>query len=400
MNRIKSINGREILDSRGNPTVEVEVLLESGDTGRMMVPSGASTGKYEAWELRDGDLSRFRGMGVLSAVKHVNEELAAKLIGMDAEEHEAIDYTMIEMDGTANKSRLGANAILGVSFAVIHAVAKAKKCPLYLYIAQKYFNNHNLEIPLPMVNMISGGLHAGKNIDLQDFLIIPIGAMNFPHALEIVSNVFWNLKQVLEEKGYQSSLFADEGGFGPQLSSHREALELLLQAVEMGGLLPGKDVMIALDVAASHFYHPEDGMYHLKSENRILSSLEMIDLLEKWVNEYPILSIEDGLAEEDWEGWKELTRRLGHRVQLIGDDLFATNPQRIKMGVKEQAGDAVLIKMNQIGTFTETIAAIKLAQQSGMNTIISARSGETEDATLSDLAVGVGGGQIKIGSRL
>lgn len=399
MNKIKTIAGREILDSRGNPTVEVDVTLESGHTGRMMVPSGASTGRFEAWELRDGDASRYRGKGVQKAVYYVNHDLADALVGQDAEDQANLDQRMIELDGTANKSKLGANAILGISFAVAHAVASAAGKQLYRHLADTYLSgDERLSIPLPMVNIISGGLHAGKNIDIQDFLIYPVGAATYPQALEMISTVYWKTQELILSKGYVGYLLADEGGFGPALSSNEEALELLCSAIEHAGFNLGEEVGIALDIASSHFYNPDKHIYMLHSENRVLTSSEMIDMLEKWVGRYPILSIEDGLAEDDWDGWQELTARLGHRAQLVGDDLFTTNPGRIQHGIDNQAGNAVLVKMNQIGTLTETVEAVRMAKSAGFKTIISARSGETEDATLADLAVGLNGGQIKIGS--
>lgn len=399
MYKINRIVGREILDSRGNPTVEVEVYLNSGISGRMMVPSGASTGAYEAKELRDGDPNRYRGLGVLKAVSYVNGELADAVKGLDVREQQYIDEKMIELDGTEDKSRLGANAILGVSLAAAHAASAASGKPLYRYLADTYLGaDAPLSIPMPMVNIFSGGLHAGKNIDLQDFLVIPRGAADYLQALEMVSSVYWKVKDLLTEKGYISSLVADEGGFGPALPSNRYALELLVQAMEKIGLRPGTDMVIALDVAASHFYDSADNTYHLASEHRRLSSGEMIEMLADWAKDYPIYSIEDGLAEEDWSGWQALTARMGHKVQLVGDDLFTTHTVRIKKGMSMKAGNAVLVKMNQIGTLTETVNAIKLAKSAGYRTVISARSGETEDTTLADLAVGINGGQIKIGS--
>jgi enolase len=395
--KIKDIVAREILDSRGNPTVEADVILESGVMGRMMVPSGASTGKFEAWELRDNE-ERFRGKGVRKAVYHVNTEIKNLLVGKDVTNQQEIDESMIAFDGTSNKKRLGANAILAVSFAVAHAGANALHQPLYAYLAAKYIRGEKLSIPVPMVNIISGGLHAGKNIDLQDFLIIPIGATSYPQALEMISNVYWKAKEILDKKGYNADLLADEGGFGPALSSNKEALEILCKAFDECNYKQGEDVAIALDVASSHFYDAEKNLYSLHFENRSLSAEEMIDMFESWVKNYPIISIEDGLAEDDWEGWQKLTERLGKKIQLIGDDLFTTNVERIKKGIELKAGNAVLIKMNQIGTVTETVEAVKLAKSAGFKTIISARSGETEDSTLADLAVGLNGGQIKIGS--
>ncbi len=398
MSKIKDVIAREIFDSRGNPTVEADVILESGVSGRMMVPSGASTGKFEALELRDGE-KRFRGKGVMKAVNNVNTEIKQVLVGKNAEEQELLDKLMIEIDGTANKSHLGANAILCASFAIAHAAALEAHKPLYQYLAEKYLPvSEKLSVPVPMVNIISGGLHAGKNIDLQDFLIIPISPNTYPDALEMISSVYWKTKEVLNTKGYNAILLADEGGFGPQLSSNKEALEILCEAFHLCGYKQHEDIAIAIDVAASHFYDEKKNIYHLNSEKIFLTSSEMIDMLEKWTNDYPIISIEDGLAEEDWEGWQQLTQRLGNKIQLIGDDLFTTNPERIQRGIDMKAGNAVLIKMNQIGTLTETVQAVKMAKGAGFKTVISARSGETEDATLADLAVGLNGGQIKIGS--
>ena len=398
MTRIKDVKGREILDSRGNPTVEVDVALESGPVGRMMVPSGASTGKFEALELRDGG-KRYRGKGVTKAVRHINTEIRSALIGKNAEEQEEIDRLLIELDGTANKSYLGANAILGASFAVAHVTAIATGKPLYKYLADKYLpHSEELSAPIPMVNIISGGLHAGKNIDLQDFLVVPLSASSYPDALEMISVIYWETQEVLNRKGYNAFLLADEGGFGPHLSSNEEALEILCEVFDLCGYKAGKDFAIALDVASSHFYDPGKKIYYLKSEKRFLDSSEMVNMLEKWTVDFPIISIEDGLAEEDWEGWKQLTLRLGNKIQLIGDDLFATNPVRIQKGIDIHAGNAVLVKMNQIGTLTETVKAMDMAKKAGFKTVISARSGETEDATLADLAVGLNGEQIKIGS--
>jgi enolase len=397
MTTIKKVIAREVLDSRGYPTVEVEVVLSSGHTGRMMVPSGASTGKFEAWELRDGDLSRFRGKGVLKAVHNVTA-MERELIGKDPTEQEALDKMMCDLDGTPNKSILGANAILGVSLACAHAAAASLNLPLYKFLAQRYLNNsEDLSIPVPMVNIISGGLHAGRNVDIQDFMVIPLSAKTFPEALEMISNVYWTTKDLLRERGYNSSLLADEGGFGPHLRSNEEGLEILSEVFLKCGYEGGKDIAIALDVAASHFFE-EGGSYRLQSEGRSLSSSEVVDMLQDWIKKYPIVSIEDGLAEEDWEGWKQLTSRINRKIQLVGDDLFTTNPSRIKMGIEYGAANAVLIKMNQIGTLTETVEAVSVARSAGYNTVISARSGETEDSTLADLAVGLRGGQIKIGS--
>lgn len=397
--KIARIVAREILDSRGYPTVEVDVVLQSGHRGRMMVPSGASTGYFEAWELRDGERRRFQGRGVRRAVAHVNTEIAGALVGWDAIDQEGLDRRMIELDGTPNKSRLGANAILGVSFAAAHAAANAGGTPLYRYLADRYLpSGAELKLPMPMVNILSGGLHAGKNVDFQDFLIAPVGARTYSEALEMISAVYWSTKRCLIDKGHIGSLLADEGGFGPLLSSNREALDVLSESVEKAGLELGAHVQIALDVASTHFYDSQSGRYRLNSEDRELDSAGMVELLAEWAGDYPIYSIEDGLAEEDWDGWRLLTERLGDSVQLVGDDLFTTHPDRIRKGIELGAGNAVLVKMNQIGTLTETAEAVHIATEAGFRTVISARSGETEDATLADLAVGLDGGQIKIGS--
>ena len=397
--KIARVAAREVLDSRGYPTVEVDVTLETGHQGRMTVPSGASTGRFEAWELRDGDPRRFQGRGVRRAVANVQSEIAPRLVGRDALDQEGIDRLMIELDGTENKARLGANAILAVSFAVARAAAAAAGVPLYRYLADRYLPERRaLRIPVPMVNILSGGLHAGKNVDFQDFLIAPAGASTYPEGLEMISAVYWSTRRLLIEKGHIGSLVADEGGFGPLLGSNREALDILCEAIDKAGLRPGSDIVIALDVASSHFFDPGSGRYRLESEKRELDAGGMVELLDEWVRAYPIYSIEDGLAEEDWDGWRLLTEKLGSRVQLVGDDLFTTNPGRIRKGIELRAGNAVLVKMNQIGTLTETVEAVRIAGEAGFRTVISARSGETEDATLADLAVGLDGGQIKIGS--
>ena len=399
MTRIKQVIGREVLDSRGLPTVEVEVTLASGHQGRMMVPSGASTGRFEAHELRDGDMNRYQGRGVLRAVAHVNGEIAAALTGMNAEDQEDLDQALIDLDGTPTKERLGANAILGVSFAALHASAAAADKPLFRYLADRYLPEGEQPcLPMPMVNIISGGLHAGKNLDIQDYLVIPVGAKTFPQALEMVSAVYWSTRRILEERGHIVSLVADEGGFGPLLTANEAPLEILCSAIKATGMQPGQDIAIALDVAASHFFDASTGHYDLRLDGKRFTTENMIAYLEEWVTRFPIISIEDGLDEEDWVGWQQLTRHIGNRTQLVGDDLFTTDTQRIQRGIEQKAGNAVLIKMNQIGTVTETVEAIRLAKRAGFNTIISARSGETEDATLSDLAVGLNGGQIKIGS--
>ena len=340
----------------------------------------------------------FRGKGLYRAVHNINSEIKNLLVGKDAAEQQMIDEMMIALDGTTNKQRLGANAILAVSFAVAHAAANALHKPLYTYLTEKYLRSEKLSIPVPMVNIISGGLHAGKNIDLQDFLIIPVGAASYPQALEMISNVYWKTQELLNKKGYNANLLADEGGFGPALSSNKEALEILCSVFDACGYKHGDEMAIALDVASSHFYDAEKNIYTLHSENRSLNAEEMIDMLESWTKNYPVISIEDGLAEDDWQGWQLLTQRLGKKIQLIGDDLFTTNVARIQKGIDIKAGNAVLVKMNQIGSLTETVEAVKLTKAAGFKTVISARSGETEDSTLADLAVGLNGGQIKIGS--
>lgn len=398
MSKIKDIKGREIFDSRGNPTVEVDVFLESGDWGRMMVPSGASTGQFEALELRDGG-NRHRGKGVSKAVSNVNSAIRSILIGQDIEDQENLDNLMLGLDGTPTKSNLGANAILGASFACIHAAANEAKQPLFRHLAAKYLSAGDaVSMPVPMVNIISGGLHAGKNIDLQDFLIIPVSPSNYPDALEMIYNVYWKTREILIKKGYNAYLLADEGGFGPALPSNEAALEVLGEVFHACGYKPRQDIAIALDVASSHFYDETKRVYHLHSEDHSLSSGQMIDMLEKWTKDYPVISIEDGLAENDWEGWQVLTQRLGGHVQLIGDDLFTTNQVRLQKGFDLGAGNSILVKMNQIGTLTETVNTFRMAKNGGFSTVVSARSGETEDATLADLAVGLNGGQIKIGS--
>ena len=399
MTQITYVKGREVLDSRGLPTVEVEIALASGYRGRMMVPSGASTGRFEAHELRDNDTNRYQGRGVLKAVAHVNGEIAATITGMNAEDQEALDQALIDLDGTPTKGRLGANAILGVSFAALHAYAAASNKPLFRYLADRYLPKGEQPcLPMPMVNIISGGLHAGNNLDIQDYLVIPVGAKTFPQALEMVSAAYWSARRILQDRGHIASLVADEGGFGPLLTANEAPLEVLCSAIRATGMQPGKDIAIALDIAASHFFDASTGHYDLRLDGRRLTTEKMITYLEDWVTRFPIISIEDGLDEEDWSGWQQLTRRIGTRTQLVGDDLFTTHTQRIQRGIEQKAGNAVLIKMNQIGTVTETVEAIQLAKRAGFKTVISARSGETEDVTLSDLAVGLNGGQIKIGS--
>jgi len=389
--RIRRIKAREILDSRGNPTVEVDVELESGVVGRAAVPSGASTGKHEALELRDGDKRRFGGLGVLQAVTNVNELIGPALAGMSALDQEAVDGRMLELDGTANKLKLGANAILGVSLAVAHAAANYSKMPLYRYLG----GEEACLLPVPLMNILNGGKHAPDSVDFQEFMIVPAGAESFAEALQMGAEVYQALKRILKEKGQRVAV-GDEGGFAPQLPTNREAVEVVSAAIEAAGYRPGEDCFLALDPAASEFYR--EGRYVLGKENLSLTSSEMVDYYAELAAEYPLISIEDGLAEDDWEGWKLLNQRLGEKLQLVGDDLYVTNPERISRGISERASNSVLIKPNQIGTLTETRRAIALAREAGWTTIISHRSGETEDTSISDLAVGFGTGQIKSGA--
>ncbi len=394
MPKIEHIHAREVLDSRGNPTVEVEVYVEGGFVGRAAVPSGASTGVHEALELRDGDPKRFHGKGVQKAVAHVREVLAPALVGMDATRQREIDLRMLELDGTPNKSRLGANAILGVSLAVAKAAAQALGLPLYRYLGGVQAH----VLPVPLMNILNGGAHTGwQGPDMQEFMIMPIGASSFAEALRWGSEIYHALKKVLKEKGYPT-LVGDEGGFAPPLKANEEALELILQAIETAGYRPGEQVMLALDPAASELYDEETRTYHLRREGRRLTSEEMVAFWQRWVETYPILSIEDGMAEDDWEGWQALYRALGDRVQLVGDDLLVTNPDRVRRAIDLQACNALLVKVNQIGTLTETVEAVTLAQRAGWGTITSHRSGETEDATIADLAVALNMGQIKTGA--
>jgi len=389
---IKKIIGREILDSRGNPTVEVDVILESGVIGRAAVPSGASTGEHEAVELRDGDKGRYLGKGVLKAVSNVNNELNSALAGKDASKQKLIDRLMIELDGTENKARLGANAILGVSMAAAKAAAIQKKMPLYQYLGGEETNI----LPVPMMNILNGGVHADNNVDLQEFMIMPRGAASFKEALRMGAEIFHNLKKILHEKKLSTSV-GDEGGFAPDLKSNEEAIEVILQAIEKAGYKAVKDVFIALDPASSSFY--ENGKYILEAEAvKEKSSEDMVNFYANWVSKYPIISIEDGLAENDWDGWKSLTKKIGGKIQLVGDDLFVTNTKRLKMGIAKHVANSILIKVNQIGTLTETIEAIKLAKKKGYTAVVSHRSGETEDTTISHLVVAMGTGQIKTGS--
>lgn len=392
METIERIHAREVLDSRGNPTVEVEVFCRGGAWGRAMVPSGASTGKHEARELRDGE-KRFGGKGVRRAVGNVEQTIAPALLGMTVTEQTEIDRKLCALDGTPDKSRMGANAILGVSLACVRAAARARKLPLWRCLDTR----GAASMPLPMVNLISGGLHAGGNLDFQDFLLLPIGARSYSEALEMTVAVYRALAVTLTQHGFDGVLVGDEGGFGPRLQSNEQAVELILEAIAHAGLQSGRDAALALDVASTHFFR--DGFYHLKANRGAsLTPDDMISLLTRWVDSYPILSIEDGMAEDDWDGWRKLTAALGQRVQLIGDDLFVTNPQRLKRGIGEKVANSVLVKVNQIGTLTETLQVIDLARQGGYRPVISARSGETEDSTIADLAVATGAGQIKIGS--
>ena len=393
---IQKIIAREILDSRGRPTIEVDALLSDGTLGRASVPSGASTGIHEALELRDGDKRRYQGRGVRKAMANVHKHLASKLRGMDARDQAKIDRRMIELDGTPNKSRIGANGILGVSLAVCRAAAISQELPLYRWIARLTGGTAaKFTLPLPMINIISGGLHARHNLDFQDFLIMPLAANTMNRALEMTSDVYQATYELVEGMGF-TTLTADEGGFGPPLKSNREALDLLTKAIEKAGYEPRKEIAIAVDLASSHFF--EGGVYGLHSENTVLKAGQLADLLADWCKRYPIISLEDGCAEEDWDGWKVLTQKLGKKVELIGDDLFTTNVKRLQRGIRDGVANSVLVKLNQIGTLTETLEVVRVAQKAGYRTVISARSGETEDSFLADLAVGCNGGQIKIGS--
>lgn len=391
MAMITDVYAREILDSRGNPTVEVEVYLEDGTISRAAVPSGASTGMFEAVELRDGDKSRYLGKGVLKAVENVNDIIGPAIIGYDATEQVAIDKIMIELDGTPNKGKLGANAILGVSMAVAKAAAESLDLPLFQYLG----GTNAKELPVPMMNILNGGAHADNNVDIQEFMIMPIGAETFAQALRMCAEIYHTLKNVLKGKGLATGV-GDEGGFAPNLGSNEEALQVICEAIKEAGLEPGKDIMLAIDAASSEFY--KDGKYELSGEGKTKTAAEMVDFYEELVNKYPIISIEDGLAEEDWDGWKVLTERLGKKVQLVGDDLFVTNTERLSKGIANDTANAILIKVNQIGTLTETFDAIEMAKRAGYTCVISHRSGETEDATIADIAVAVNAGQIKTGA--
>lgn len=394
MSEIIDIRSREVLDSRGNPTVEVDVLTAKGIMGRAIVPSGASTGRHEAVELRDGDKSRFMGKGVLQACENVDGVIREAIIGEDVMDQIRIDEIMIDLDGTDNKANLGANAILGVSLAVAKAAAHESNLPLYRYIGGA--GAHTL--PVPMMNILNGGSHADNSIDFQEFMVMPIGADYFSESLRMGVEVFHNLKQVLKDKGYSTNV-GDEGGFAPNLKSNEEAIETILFAIEKAGYRPGEDIMIALDPASSEYYLEDEAVYHLKkSTGDKLNSSEMIAYWKEWINRYPIISIEDALAEDDWAGWQQFTKELGDKVQIVGDDLFVTNPKRLKRGIEEKSANAILIKLNQIGTLTETLDVISMAKNNSFANVISHRSGETEDTTIADLAVGMNTGQIKTGS--
>ena len=391
MSKIKSVKAREILDSRGTPTVEVDVLLEDGSFGRAAVPSGASTGVHEAVELRDGDASRFNGKGVLKAVNAANTELAQAVIGMEATEQAAIDEKMIAVDGTPNKGRCGANAILGISLAVAKAAAVSAKLPLYRYLGGE--EAHIL--PVPMMNILNGGKHADNPIDIQEFMIMPVGAKTCRDAIRMGAEVFQALKKNLKAAGMNTNV-GDEGGFAPNIASAKEALAFIVKSIESAGYKPGQDVCIALDAASSEFY--EDGKYNMKGEGKVFTNAELVGYYEELANEFPIVSLEDGMAEDDWEGWKMLTDRLGGKIQLVGDDLFVTNTKRLEMGIEKKIANSILIKVNQIGSLTETLNAIDMAHKAGYTAVVSHRSGETEDATIADIVVATGAGQIKTGS--
>ena len=393
MGTIIDVFGREILDSRGNPTVEVEVVLDDYATGRAAVPSGASTGAFEAVELRDGDSERYLGKGTLKAVAHVNEEIADALIGMEADDQRGIDAIMLELDGTENKGNFGANAILGASLAVAKAAAESAELPLYKYVGGA---NANM-LPTPMMNILNGGEHADNNVDFQEFMIMPVGATSFAEALRWCAEIYHTLKKVLHEAGLGGGV-GDEGGFAPNFTTNEEPLKYIVEACEKAGYKPGSDIMFAMDPASTEFYNAETGKYVLAGEGRELTSAEMVDYWEALVQKYPIISIEDGMAEEDWDGWKALTDRIGDKVQLVGDDLFVTNPKRLAKGIELGCANAILVKVNQIGSLTEALEAVQMAKQAGYACIVSHRSGETEDVTIADLAVATNAGQIKTGA--
>ena len=391
MTIISDVYAREVLDSRGNPTVEVEVYLESGVMGRAIVPSGASTGAHEAVELRDNDKNRYLGKGVLQAVKNVNEIIAPEIIGIDALDQTGIDRQMIQLDGTPNKHKLGANAMLAVSMAAARASAEALKIPLYMYLGG--FNAKQL--PVPMMNIVNGGAHADNNVDVQEFMILPVGAPSFKEAIRMGTEIFHHLKAVLKQKGLNTAV-GDEGGFAPNFSSNEEALSTIMEAIQKAGYKAGEDILLGMDVASTEFY--KDGKYVLEGEGKSFTPAQFVDLLHSWVEKYPIVTIEDGCAEDDWEGWKLLTQKLGNKIQLVGDDLFVTNTDRLAKGIKEGIGNSILIKVNQIGTLTETFDAIEMAKRAGYTAVISHRSGESEDSTIADIAVATNAGQIKTGA--
>ena len=393
MSLIVDVYAREVLDSRGNPTIEVEVYTEDGAFGRAIVPSGASTGAHEAVELRDGDKGRYLGKGVEQAVENVNEVIAPEVIGLDVTDQVGVDMTMIELDGTHNKGKLGANAILGVSMAVARAAADELGVSIYNYLGGTNARN----LPVPMMNILNGGEHADNNVDIQEFMVMPVGAESFKEALRMSAEIFHNLRSVLKSKGYNTAV-GDEGGFAPNLSSNEEALSTIVEAIEKAGYKPGEQIRIAMDVAATELYNAETKKYDIAGENKSLTSEEMIDWYEELINKYPIISIEDGLSEDDWDGWKLMTDRLSERIQIVGDDLFVTNTERLSKGIKTKTANSILIKLNQIGTITETLDAIELAKTHGYTAVISHRSGETEDTTIADLAVATNAGQIKTGA--
>lgn len=393
MSTIVDVFAREVLDSRGNPTVEVEVFLEDGSMGRAIVPSGASTGAFEAVELRDNDNERYLGKGVLNAVVNVNEIVAPEVIEMNALDQVGVDMAMIELDGTSNKGKLGANAILGVSMAVARAAAESSGLPLFQYLG----GVNAKTLPVPMMNILNGGQHADNNVDIQEFMVMPVGAKNFREALRMGAEVFHNLKKVLKEKGLNTSV-GDEGGFAPNLASNEEALEVIMEAINKAGYEPGQDIKLALDVAATELYDKDENNYNLSGEGVVKTAEEMVGFYDMLISKYPIISIEDGLDEEDWKGWKLLNARLGNKVQLVGDDLFVTNTERLERGIKENTANSILIKLNQIGTITETLDAIEMAKRAGYTAVVSHRSGETEDSTIADLVVAVNSGQIKTGA--
>ncbi|WP_028307194.1 phosphopyruvate hydratase, partial [Desulfitibacter alkalitolerans] len=391
MTIITDLYAREILDSRGNPTVEVEIYLESGIMARAAVPSGASTGAYEAAELRDEDKDRYMGKGVLKAVENVNEIIAPEIIGMNVMDQIGIDKVLLELDGTENKVKLGANAILGVSLAAAKAAAEELDLPLYQYIG----GVNAKQLPIPLMNILNGGKHADNNVDIQEFMVMPVGAESFSHALRMGTEIFHSLKKVLKGKGLNTAV-GDEGGFAPDLASNEEALKVIMEAIEKAGYKAGEEVYLALDVAATELY--KDGKYNLEGEGKVLTSAELVDYYENLVNKYPILSIEDGLSEDDWDGWKLMTDRLGNKIQIVGDDLFVTNVKKLSQGIETQTANSILIKVNQIGTLTETLDTIEMAKRAGYTCIISHRSGETEDSTIADIAVATNAGQIKTGA--